>query len=294
MSDPDATSPHAGPEPSCRLFAILARRTLAAVVLRRGPSGHVLCVRWDRARDAFEEGQWLKGRIYERRCDLSPSGTYLLYFAAKWGTPMATWTAISRPPHLTALALWPKGDAWGGGGMFEDERSIVLNSPYVVPKLTQGGLAPKMRVRELGLFGRGGEDFPLYGMRLERDGWRCVSPGKKSAERWGESPWITFDPAIEYARPRPHDPGCELRMRITGIKEQGGDWWIVEHAVVGSLEHDLGRTEWADWDANGDLLFAREGVLFRARDPGREPRVLVDLRDRRFVPRQAPPRATKW
>ena len=165
--------------PKCRLFVILARSAANAVILRRGPSRAVELVRWDLSRDRFEEGQWLRGRVYERRCDLSPSGEYLLYFAAKWGTPMDTWSAVSRPPYFTALALWPKGDAWGGGGMFERERRVVLNHPYgdPDPKLAPGFRLPKrFEVRELGLRGRGGEDFPLHGMRLRRDGWRDLVP----------------------------------------------------------------------------------------------------------------------
>ena len=57
-------------------------------------------------------GQWFKGRIYEKRCDLSPDGTKLIYFAQKINTRTLNdpkysyaWTAISRPPYLTALAL---------------------------------------------------------------------------------------------------------------------------------------------------------------------------------------------
>ena len=78
-----------------RLFAILARETSLAVVLRRGPSKQVQLIQWDRANDRFEYGQWFKGRIYERRCDLSPSGDKLIYFAAKYKKPLFSWTAVS-------------------------------------------------------------------------------------------------------------------------------------------------------------------------------------------------------
>ena len=78
------------------------------MVFRRGPSGEVALVGWDTERHAFELGQWFRGRIYERRCDLSPSGERLAYFAGTHRGPMGTWTAVSRPPFLTALALWPK------------------------------------------------------------------------------------------------------------------------------------------------------------------------------------------
>lgn len=67
------------PQPAVRLYAILARKAPAAVIFRRGHSKRVLLVNWRTDRDEFSEGRWLKGRIYERRCDLSPSGGRLIY-----------------------------------------------------------------------------------------------------------------------------------------------------------------------------------------------------------------------
>lgn len=95
-------------DPGCRLFVLTARASRKAVIFRRGPSRHVAVISWDLARDTFTVGQWFTGRIYERRCDLSPDGEMLVYFAAGWRRQPFTWTAISRPPFLTALALWPK------------------------------------------------------------------------------------------------------------------------------------------------------------------------------------------
>ena len=112
---------------SPRLFAILARDARVGAIFRRGPSNQVLLIKWNLEDDSFEPGQWFKGRIYERRCDLSPSGRRLIYFAANHKKPYYAWTAVSRPPYLTALALWAKGDCWGGGGQFERENSILLN-----------------------------------------------------------------------------------------------------------------------------------------------------------------------
>ncbi len=275
--------------PKCRLYVILARDAPRAVILRRGPSAHVMLALWHTDTDEIEEGQWLKGRIYERRADLSPDGTKLLYFAAQYRRrAMPTWSAISTPPWLHALVLFPKGDAWGGGGLWESRRSVVLNHPYGAAIADPGTpLPPELRVREMGLRSRGGEDFPLLGMRLARDGWRAV-PGR---------------PRV-FALARPSEPTLELRMEIVSVAERQSDWYVVAHRVLrvgrGGDEEivaDLGRTEWASWDRNGDLLFAREGVLFRQRrTPARlaEPRVVVDLRDRRFEARVAPPHARSW
>src|SRR5438105_1108768 len=121
-----------------RLYANLARKSRRAVILRRGPSKQVALIAWDRQRDSFEVGQWFKGRIYERRCDLSPDASRFLYFAANWRGPYQSWTAISHPPWLTAVALWPNGSAWGGGGMFVDENTVLVNQSGPRMKLAEG------------------------------------------------------------------------------------------------------------------------------------------------------------
>lgn len=99
-------------------------------MFRRGPSAWYHVIAWDTARDTFDHGAWFRGRIYEDRCDLSPDGALLLYFALqgrRWNTAYrGSWTAISRPPWLYALTLWPHGSTWGGGGYFWDDRSVVL------------------------------------------------------------------------------------------------------------------------------------------------------------------------
>ena len=102
--------------PQTRLSVLLAQASDVAVILRRGPSKQVLMIRWARDTDRFYLGQWFKGRVYECRCDLSPDGEQLIYFAANQREPHFSWTAVSRPPYFTALAYWPKGDCWGGGG----------------------------------------------------------------------------------------------------------------------------------------------------------------------------------
>ncbi len=116
------------------MFVLLARQANVGVILRRGPTKWFHVTLWDTQKDAFEGGQWFRGRIYPERCDVSPDGKLFLYFAGKfrqrdvargYGT---TWTAVSRPPYLTALALWPIGDTWGGGGVFLDDRTVLIST----------------------------------------------------------------------------------------------------------------------------------------------------------------------
>ena len=85
-----------------RLWVLLAREEHVGVVFRRGPSKQVMLIKWNTRNDSFDFGQWFKGRIYERRCDVSPNGELLIYFAAKQKPPLYSWTAISKPPFFTA------------------------------------------------------------------------------------------------------------------------------------------------------------------------------------------------
>lgn len=150
------------PEPSCRLYVVLARRAPIGVIFRRGPTRHVRLIRWNLEDDSPESGQWLRGRVYERRCDLSPRGDMLIYFAAKHRPPFDTWTAVSRPPWFTALALWPKGDCWGGGGLFKNGRLILLNHWSCQMALAEGFRLPRsITVAPLGDSAGCGEDDPI-------------------------------------------------------------------------------------------------------------------------------------
>ena len=54
---------------TARLHVVLAREAPLAVVIRRGPAKQVCTVLWNRRTDEFTLGQWLRGRIYEDRCD---------------------------------------------------------------------------------------------------------------------------------------------------------------------------------------------------------------------------------
>lgn len=111
-----------------KLYVIPARDEPVAVVLRRGPSAWYHVILWQTRGDTFSHGAWFRGRIYENKCDLSPDGSLFIYFVHQGnrsGTEFThAWTAISRPPWLHALVLWPQGTTYGGGGQFTAPRSL--------------------------------------------------------------------------------------------------------------------------------------------------------------------------
>lgn len=287
-----------------RLYAILARKAPRAVVFRRGPSRVVLCLSWHTDTDRFEEGQWLRARIYERRSDLSPSGERLVYFAASFKPHgPGSWTAVSHPPWLTALAMWPKGDTWGGGGLFEDDKTLLLNH---APGDAGVGPPSPLRVRPLHAYAGRGEDDPIHSMRLARDGWRVEEEGKAQENAFSAKVWFTYVPPIVMAKTQPGGRSkhpIELLSITHGVHERNGAWYVMEHAVRNPESEErasLGRTDWADWDRNGDLLYAKHGAIFRL--PRRAAaaldldaaRKLVDLNGHAFEARASPPEARRW
>lgn len=155
-----------------RLHVLTSMDGPAALILRRGPSGVVASVGWDRESQALTQGQWLKGRIPELRADLSPDGRHWVYFAGKGGTRW--WTAVARAPWLRALAFVPQTHAWGGGGAFDVDGRLWLNG---------GGWPDGLR----DLRPAPGDAFPhstdgvhmgdLHAVRLERRGWRREGSG---------------------------------------------------------------------------------------------------------------------
>lgn len=268
-----------------RVHVLLARRAPLGVIIRRGPSKQVCTLLWDRRVDTFKVGQWLKGRIYERRSDLSPDGTHLIYFAMNghWQSEArGAWTAISRAPYLKALALFPKGDCWYGGGMFTGTRTYWLNGWHAS--------APLRETREVqrddgavpvGAYG--GECLSVYYPRLLRDGWTLV-----------QSRRVPVDNRCDvFEKPLPG--GWMLRKLAhaqSGPPPGRGVYWD-EHALLHpatGAEIACPGWEWAERDGDR-LVWAERGTLRTGRpDPaglGDEAQ-LLDLNDMRFEALAAP------
>lgn len=117
-------------KPHVRLHLFFATENDRAVILRQGPARLFRLILWHRDTDRFEDGQWLKHKVYVDACDLSPDGRHFIYFTldGKWDSAAeGAYTVISRPPWFTGLALFPEGNTWGGGGRFLDNRYYVAS-----------------------------------------------------------------------------------------------------------------------------------------------------------------------
>jgi hypothetical protein len=282
--------------PSPRLALLQAQRSPVAVIFRRGPSKHVEVIRWDLASDGFERGHWFHGRIYEKRCDLSPDGELLVYFVNKFNRHTVddkdytyAWTAVSRVPWLSALALWPKGDCWWGGGLFVGRRKLWLNhrpheaTPHPAHPPTGLEVEPNPEAH--------GENEPIYQRRLERDGWTL-------RQEWERDPrtWSTITPEVRVKRlPAPVSTVAIALERRSDNLRYRERFWIEGAANEPGLPP--GPIDWLDWDPRGRLIALAGGRVWAATvDDGSVQRFaeLLDLRDDRPEEREAPESAYRW
>ena len=243
-----------------RLHVIIARNASTAIVFRRGPSKHVCTMLWNMNNDEFSLGQWLKGRIYERRSDISPDGKYLIYFAlnGKWDSPTGgSWTGISRAPWLRAVTLLAKGDGWHGGGLFTGNQSYWLNAGY--------GHTVMRQSREVNRNERfspeqsfGGECLSVYYPRLMRDGWllKELFTQVAKAERHRIS-------VFEKSTPRGWGLKKIAHSQINSPDGKGCYW--DEHVLINTRDESetiAPQWEWADFDGQY-LVYAEKGCLYR-------------------------------
>jgi hypothetical protein len=268
-----------------RIHVLLASAAPMGLVIRRGPSKSVATVLWNRKTDEFQLGQWLKGRIYERRSDLSPDGKHFLYFAmnGKWQTEArGSWTAISRAPYLKALALFPKGDCWHGGGLWSGSRNYWLNDGdgHTVLRDTSGVRRdPKNRPPE----NYGGECPGVYYPRLIRDGWSL-----KETVRVGK-----WKDKVIFERPCPN--GWMLRKIAhaeLGAPPGKGCYWDEHELIHSASNHSIAcrQWEWADLDGKR-LVWAAEGKLNAGRLTRQglvDETLLFDFNEMAFAPIEAP------
>jgi len=264
-----------------RLHVVMAREAPYGVVFRRGPAKTVCTVGWDRKKDTFQLGQWLRGRIYERRADLSPDGKHLIYFAlgGRRHTEMkGSWTAVSRAPWLKAVTLFGKGDTWQGGGLFTSSKKFWLNGCHFAVRESREVQIDEKHKPHTGF---GAECLSVYFPRLLRDGWTLeaeVGPHRA---------------CVVFTKDLPHGWILRKFAYADANHPQGSGAYWDEH----ELEHhgrkallECKTWEWAERDGD-DLVWSKAGILWRAPINAEGPqnaRALMDFNAMKFDPIEAP------
>lgn len=272
-----------------RIHVLMAAAAPTAVVIRRGPSNTVCTIGWDRRKDRFLLGQWMRGRLYERRADLSPDGKYLIYFAmnGRWHTSArGAWTAVSRAPYLKAVTLYPKGDCWHGGGLFTSPTTYWLNDGYGHHlSLDRREVLRDTAFHPTG--GSGNECLGVYFPRLLRDGWRLLG-------REDRTPPLAVWPVDVHIFEKPFARGWFLRKLAFASVEHGegkGCYWD-QHELVHHRRGLIPCPEWEWAEVDGPrLLWAAAGALYSGAVNASgllSPTLLTDLNAMKFEALAAP------
>jgi hypothetical protein len=215
--------------------------------------------------------------------------------------PLYSWTAISRPPYLTALALWSDPGMWGGGLFGDDWTTLRLNylslrGPALRPADQELPSGFKVSLVEPTL-----NEEALVSLRLERDGWVRKTEGTSVRLPRGSQLQTRFDPPA--VRQKSAGPGgLKLQVALHGTYEANGPPYVETSQILDRYERvitDLGRIDWADVDHNGDVLYAARGCIFRLRNDlvaldDAQPTMIADLNALEFAGVVAPDWATRW
>ncbi|MDQ3367972.1 MAG: hypothetical protein M3680_21310 [Myxococcota bacterium] len=256
-----------------QLYAIRATAAPVAVVFaHRGR--WFLVARWDLTSNTVEPGAWFRGRIFQRRADISPDGKLLYYFAMKGGHPFH---AVSRVPWLTALALWHGDTTYGNGSHFAPARN---RAPQWLPH--EGSIEPLAKKYRYELVHN---DSVAYGAERRR-GWRehpDAVPRPRSDVYHEKTPnWLVCD-----------QPGGASRLEL---RDQGYVSGRIEgRAPRYTLDGEpLDNVTWADWDQRGRLLVATREACLEIRSTTNRVTGSRSLAD--FVPDPDPPpgHARSW
>jgi hypothetical protein len=224
---------------------------------------------------------------------LSPDGSLLVgaynnYTTGEGARRRVTqnWTAVSRPPYFSALALWIAPDAYNGGGIWTQNKALGLNNhPYSCIKTKPMGKG--YRSHDLNL---GAEEYWLYELLLAKRGWELV-PG----------PDIDPEDLASYPRRKGFETG-EIRY----AESNAGDeyHWLPEETwelrdITGKIRRTWEKrppeTVWIDVDHRGRVLIAENGCLYAwSGFPEGKPKLVADLNGNRFEEIRPPASARKW
>ncbi len=273
-----------------RLYVYLAAEAPVAVVLRRGPSAWARLSIWRTDTDDVHHGQWLAGRVYERRCDLSPDGSLFAYFVMKPGggldTTSDSWIALSRPPWFTALALWEVGGTYCSGSFFSGALGAWISGMTHKPDL--GMLPAWMQITP-------STDIPYLDHTPE---WtdRTMHISRLLRGAWTTSDPTMLDAIWERARPGGGATLIAAPSRSASFQTYGGR--SVDEYALRTNRGDLiplGEATWADWDHRGRLVVARGGALSEVDHlGGAVSGVIADFNDQVPEATPSPPEATRW
>lgn len=240
--------------PAPRLYFLTAKEAPIVVVLRRAPSKRYHIIKINTQSAAMEQGSWFIGSLYGDACDLSFDGEWLVYKAL--GAGGAVWTGICRPPWLKTYREWENLGTWNGGGCFASRKLLQINA-WSPMKVTQAAPLPFVCRQDSTEHNAEGKIvLPDYLVaRLIREGWRRRVTGEESAMDTSQANPRLAEQYEWLCQPSKDHP--TLRMDRRPLREGKRVRFALDHPAD-LIDADV---EWANWDALGNLIVARQGML---------------------------------
>ncbi len=296
-----------------RIYGILAPKAKRVVLFRRGPSQHTLQLVWDLETDRVTPGQWIKGKVFVERSDVSQDGRYLIaavsnYTRMHGENPLDFWTAISRPPYFTAIAFFESTSTYEGGGFWKSKTEVWLNNFIGCWEEKQGVKPP---VKAVLMHSAGISGPVLWDQIMLKRAWKvetrleAVFWERNGEDRRQAAIALGFDPAFVVDYPR---RGAKLvQTTWTRPFKYGSmtcsDLWDrtvwqlldLEGSVVREWTAPTDQPFWLEVDHNDLPIFSEKGCLYRWTGfPHGEPTLVADLNPYTFQPVPPPDWATKW
>ncbi|HWD37991.1 MAG TPA: hypothetical protein VG944_04030 [Fimbriimonas sp.] len=263
-----------------RIKILKAASAPLAVVFRQGPPRQTQQLLWNLDTDELVPGQWIKAYLTISDCDLSPDGRYLLGVfqddrfkrqerAVDGGLKQALpyWTALSKPPYFTALAIWFHQAPYDHkGGYWHNASELRVSMPDRDWDRGKFLCAPPFDVRH--------ETNPrrrsVTALQMVRSGWARRSDDAPSAK--APSTWVKAGDRVT------------LRRRVRLVLD---DVWAVELGQNRTID-DI-QPSFLEFDSRGRVIFAQDGRLFAWENcPQGSPKLIADLTSNRFEPAPAP------
>ncbi len=303
---------------TCRIDGILATQANQAVIFRRGPSKKCQMLLWDLTRDEVTPGQWLSGRVYTNKCDVSSDGRYVVVKAmnpaesaiARNTHPLPdpsidpiSWTSISRPPYFTAIALGFNGWYWNGGGLWKSPQHLQVHRAGFT---WHESIAPSSQIKITEIFHGG---FDIATKKLLARGWILEDIEEASTRNKRNLAYQKISPAdpdgfgkllesVAHLYPpkkfvKPFRKGSLVYTTKVLFKQ----WQLCDdsgkvHRTWSSRNSHL---QWIEIDAKGRVIFGENGCLWAWEAfPEGQPTLIADLNSHSFQPILAPDSAREW
>ena len=266
-----------------RIFFILSKESNKAVIFRRGPTKWTQMSIWNFNDDSIEFGQWSKINLRPRRCDLSPSGDYLIYLNDQ-GEEKDSFTAICKPPFWTTLCKWKHNQPifGSGGGLFKSNTELELNYFTDSNSDFEGNIPSGLNVSLLSDNCTADYDLwkghinPLLEIRLKRNGWTEIEDnefiGKETSSMVDRIPSKYWDENFPESK-NPMKPKL-FEKKITNnsflwmityyhsyYKKMLDTFYVKRRSVRTKLDYIV----WADVDYKGRIIGTKNGQLYASK-----------------------------